>query len=132
LSYADKTLECRNCGRPFTFTAGEQEFFASKGFQNEPSRCSDCRSLRRAERGGGGYTSGGYSSGGYSSGSYSSGGYSSGGGGYSSGGGRREMFEVNCSSCGNVARVPFQPRGDRPVYCSDCFSRQRGESRSYR
>ncbi|MCC7104453.1 MAG: zinc-ribbon domain containing protein [Chloroflexi bacterium] len=143
MSYADKTLECRNCGRSFTFTAGEQEFFASKGFQNEPSRCADCRSLRRAERGGGGgytsggytsggYTSGGYSSGGYSSGSYSSGGYSSGGGGSSSGSGRREMFEVNCSSCGNVARVPFQPRGDRPVYCSDCFSQQRGESRSYR
>jgi CxxC-x17-CxxC domain-containing protein len=49
------------------------------------------------------------------------------------------MFSVTCSSCGNEARVPFQPRGDKPVYCSDCFSKQReggggggGYSRSYR
>ncbi len=122
MSYADKTLTCRDCGQAFIFTTGEQEFHASKGFTNEPGRCQDCRAARKAERGGG---SGGYSSGG--------GGYSSGGGGYSSGGGggggygrqEREMFSATCSSCGNEARVPFQPRGDKPVYCSDCFSQQR-------
>jgi CxxC-x17-CxxC domain-containing protein len=38
----------------------------------------------------------------------------------------REMFEVTCSNCGNLARVPFQPRGDRPVYCRDCFERVGG------
>jgi CxxC-x17-CxxC domain-containing protein len=118
VSYADKTLSCRDCGRPFTFTAGEQEFFASRGFTNEPSRCPECRAERKSSRGGGG----GYSSGGYSSGGYSSGG--GGGGGY--GRGDRQMFSVTCSSCGNEARVPFQPRGDKPVYCSDCFDRQRG------
>ena len=75
MSYADKTLTCRDCGQAFVFTSGEQEFHASKGFTNEPSRCPDCRSARRADRGG----SGGYSSGGYSSGGYGSGG---GGGGY--------------------------------------------------
>ncbi len=131
MSYADKTLTCRDCGQAFVFTGGEQEFFASRGFTNEPSRCRDCRSARRSDRGGGGsYSSGGYSSGGYSSGGYSSGGYST--GGYSSGGGygggrrEREMFTVTCSACGNEARVPFQPRGDKPVYCSDCFAKQRG------
>jgi CxxC-x17-CxxC domain-containing protein len=31
------------------------------------------------------------------------------------------MFTVTCSSCGKDAQVPFEPRGDRPVYCSDCF-----------
>jgi CxxC-x17-CxxC domain-containing protein len=31
------------------------------------------------------------------------------------------MHEVTCASCGGVARVPFVPRGDRPVYCRDCF-----------
>ncbi len=111
--YADKTLTCRDCGQAFIFTTGEQEFHASKGFTNEPGRCPDCRAARKAERGGGG----GYSSGG---GGYGGGGYSSGGGGY--GRQQREMFEATCSSCGNVARVPFQPRGDKPVYCSDCFT----------
>lgn len=116
MSYADKTLSCRDCGQAFIFTSGEQEFHASKGFQNEPSRCPDCRGARKAARGEGG---GGYSSGGYSSGG-------GGGGGY--GRGEREMFSATCSDCGKEARVPFQPRGDKPVYCSDCFSRQRGSS----
>ncbi len=50
MSYADKTLTCRDCGAEFVFTAGEQEFFAMKGLVNEPSRCPACRSQRRAER----------------------------------------------------------------------------------
>jgi CxxC-x17-CxxC domain-containing protein len=125
VSYADKQLICRDCGQAFTFTVGEQEFHASKGFQNEPSRCQDCRATRKADRGAG---SGSYSSGGYSSGGYSSGGYSS--GGYERR--EREMFSATCSECGNEARVPFQPRGDRPVYCSDCFSKQRNSGGSYR
>ncbi len=111
LSYADKSLACRECGQAFVFTSGEQEFHASKGFQNEPSRCPDCRAARKASRGSDG-------------GSYGGGGYGGGGGGY----GRqdREMFSATCSSCGNEARVPFQPRGDKPVYCSDCFESVRG------
>ena len=42
------------------------------------------------------------------------------------GGGRapREMFKATCSQCGGVAEVPFQPRGDKPVYCRDCFSQR--------
>jgi CxxC-x17-CxxC domain-containing protein len=125
LSYADKNLTCRDCGQAFVFTAGEQEFHASKGFNNDPSRCQDCRATRKAARG---ESSGGYSSGGYSSGGYSSGGYGSG----SYGRRDREMFSTTCSECGNEARVPFQPRGDKPVYCSDCFSKQRSSSGSYR
>ena len=125
MAYADKTLTCRDCGSPFTFTQGEQEFYATKGLMNEPSRCPDCRAARKRSQGAsGGYTSGGgYSTGG----SYSSGGSTR--GGYSSGGGR-EMFDVTCDSCGRPARVPFQPRGDRPVYCSDCFQQQRPERSS--
>ncbi|MCL5036082.1 MAG: zinc-ribbon domain containing protein [Chloroflexi bacterium] len=46
----DKTLTCRDCGREFTFTKGEQEFYREKGFQNEPTRCPDCRSSRKKER----------------------------------------------------------------------------------
>lgn len=110
---ADLTLTCRDCGQGFTFTSGEQDFYASRGF-SEPSRCPDCRAARKAERDGGSYGSG--------SSSY--------GGGYGSGGrGQREMFSAICSSCGKEAQVPFQPSGDKPVYCSDCFQQRGGGSR---
>lgn len=44
--YNDKTLICKECGKEFTFSAGEQEFYEEKGFQNEPTRCKECRSRR--------------------------------------------------------------------------------------
>jgi CxxC-x17-CxxC domain-containing protein len=115
LSYADKNLTCRDCAQAFVFTAGEQEFHASKGFNNEPSRCQDCRASRKAARGDdpGGARYG-------SSSGYSSGGYDR---------QERQMYSATCADCGNEARVPFQPRGDKPVYCSDCFSKQRSSYR---
>jgi CxxC-x17-CxxC domain-containing protein len=110
--YTDKTLTCRDCGASFVFTVGEQEFFASRGFTNEPGRCPECRAARNRNR-----TEGGY-----------------GGGSYSTGGGyerrERQMFPAVCSQCGKDTMVPFQPREDRPVYCSDCFAAQRGSSYS--
>ena len=45
--YEDKTLVCKECGKEFTFTAGEQEFYAERGFQNEPQRCKACRDARK-------------------------------------------------------------------------------------
>jgi CxxC-x17-CxxC domain-containing protein len=119
MAFQDRTLTCRDCGTQFTFTAGEQEFYQSRGLTNDPGRCPDCRQARKAERGGGG----GYA---YSS---SSAGMSGGQqGGY--GRPRREMFDAVCSNCGKDTKVPFQPRGDKPVYCSDCFETVRG-SRGY-
>ncbi len=103
MSFADKTLTCADCGAPFTFTAGEQEFHASKGFTNEPRRCPACRANRRSQRSSDDQYGGGYSS-----------------------APRREMFSAICASCGKEARVPFEPRGDKPVYCSDCFRSQSG------
>jgi CxxC-x17-CxxC domain-containing protein len=114
----DKTVTCRDCGSEFLFTVGEQEFYASKGFTHEPTRCRDCRQKRRAGVDSGYSSSGSYSSGGYGSSNY---------GGYSSGS-RREMFSATCSNCGKEARVPFEPRQDKPVYCSDCFETHRGAS----
>jgi CxxC-x17-CxxC domain-containing protein len=111
--YTDEQLTCTDCGATFVFTAGEQQFFATKGFQNKPNRCPDCRTARKNAR------QGGSSSGGYGNG----GGARGGDGGF--GGGAREMFSVTCSSCGQQAEVPFQPRGDKPVYCRDCFQSQR-------
>ncbi|MFC1627373.1 CxxC-x17-CxxC domain-containing protein [Patescibacteria group bacterium] len=46
----------------------------------------------------------------------------------------RQLFDVKCSSCGNNAQVPFKPSGDRPVYCRDCYMKQRndrGQGRQY-
>jgi CxxC-x17-CxxC domain-containing protein len=113
MSYQDKTLTCNDCGQSFTFTSGEQEFHAAKGFTNQPGRCPECRAARKASRG-----------------EYSSSGGGGSYGGGSSYGGQREMFSATCASCGKEARVPFQPRGDKPVYCSDCFRSQGGGSSS--
>ena len=92
--YEDKTLVCKECGKEFTFTAGEQEFYAERGFQNEPQRCKACRDARKN-------------------------------GGARSNGGERQMFDAVCAACGKACKVPFQPREDRPVYCSDCFARMK-------
>ena len=100
MSYQDKTLTCQDCNTSFTFTADDQQYHAEKGYSNEPKRCPSCRSNRRSGGGGGS--------------SYGSGGY----------GGSREMHPVTCAQCGKSTEVPFLPRGDRPVYCSDCFSKQ--------
>lgn len=108
-SYSDKTLTCRDCGDEFQFSSGEQDFYASKGLTNQPSRCASCRSARKAQRGD---FDGGSSYGGSS-------GYSD------SPRPQREMHSVICDECGKETEVPFLPRGDRPVYCSDCFAKSR-------
>lgn len=96
MSYTDKTLTCRDCGQDFTFTAGEQEFHAQKGFTNLPGRCPACRAARRSQDRFGGR-----------------------------GRGERTMYPATCSACGKTCQVPFQPSGEKPVYCSDCFQGQR-------
>jgi len=104
VSYADKTLTCRDCGETFAFTVSEQQFFAERGFTNDPSRCPECRSARRSRP--------------------------SSDRPMAQANGRREMTEVTCSSCGKPAQVPFKPTDGRPVYCSDCYTRERLASRS--
>lgn len=98
---SDREITCSDCGEVFIFTAKDQEFFASKGFQ-DPKRCPACRRARKDQRNGGGY-----------------------GGGGGGGGRERRSFEVVCDECGCTTTVPFEPRGDRPVYCRDCFEARR-------
>ena len=52
MSFTDKSILCPDCGTTFTFTAGEQEFFASKGFTNDPKRCPMCRQAKKRQRSG--------------------------------------------------------------------------------
>lgn len=97
MPFADKMLTCVECGREFLFSADDQEFFATRGYL-EPKRCRGCRANRRSE-----------------------------------GGAQprpdaapmarapRQLYDVVCANCARPTQVPFQPRGDRPVYCRDCF-----------
>jgi CxxC-x17-CxxC domain-containing protein len=94
----DKALQCVDCGVQFTFSADEQEFFRSKGYTNEPKRCPACRETRRSQRA------------------------TQDGSGFQP---RRQMFPAVCAECGKDTEVPFQPRKDRPVYCSECYSKVR-------
>jgi len=105
MAFKDKTLECSDCGNEFTFSVEDQEFYQSKGYTNEPKRCPECRQARKTQR----YGNGGNS---YGSSRY----------GYSA---PRQMFRAVCADCGKETEVPFQPREDRPVYCSDCFRKVR-------
>ena len=98
MAFQDKTLQCSDCGATFTFTAEEQEFYKSKGYTNEPKRCPACRQARKAER------------------------YGSSGAGPRQ---QRQMFPAKCAQCGKDTEVPFEPRGDKPVYCSDCYRKMK-------
>lgn len=92
--YSDKILHCKECGREFEFTASEQEFYAQKGFTNEPGRCPECRAARKAQMGNRSFQS------------------------------ERQMYPAVCAACGKETTLPFKPSGDRPVYCRDCYKPQ--------
>ena len=55
MSFEDKSLKCIDCSTPFTFTSGEQEFFATKGYTNEPKRCPTCRKAKKQQNGNSSY-----------------------------------------------------------------------------
>jgi len=115
MDYEDKVLTCVDCQSPFTHSATDQQRYAERGFTNEPKRCANCRTKRKAEGGGGG--GGGGGRGGY--------GGSRGGGGGGGGGGSREFHTATCAECSKPTEVPFKPTEGRPVYCRDCFQRRR-------
>jgi len=99
MSFQDKVLTCRDCGKEFLFTAGEQSFYAEKGFQHEPTRCRNCRAMRKG-------------------GSNASGPVGDAGG--------RALYPAVCSECGKETQVPFRPTAGKPVYCRDCFQKRSG------
>ena len=91
--FHDKDINCRDCNKTFVFSAGEQEFFHTKGLVNEPKRCPNCRILMRVQR---------------------------------NGEDPGRTAEVACAECGSPTRVPFQPKGYKPVYCTYCFRTRKG------
>ncbi len=105
MAFNDRELTCRDCGASFVFTAGEQEFYATKGLQHDPVRCPSCRQSRKMLRPEDREESPHF-------------------GVYVSWGGRtpRQLHVATCAQCGNTTEVPFVPRGDWPVYCSNCYN----------
>ncbi len=97
MEYHDKVLKCSECGAEFVFTAGEQMFFADKGFKNEPKRCKACKTNRAQ-------------------------GNSDSGPGNNV---QRVETKTVCSQCGKETTVPFKPTQGRPVYCRECFQQRR-------
>ena len=89
----DLQLTCSDCGQEFTFSSEDQAFFQERGY-SAPKRCKACREAKKSEQ--------------------------AGGGGYHRSESRATT--VTCSGCGKQTTVPFEPRGDRPIYCQECFS----------
>lgn len=108
MSFTDRKLKCRDCPDEFTFTAGEQEFYSSKGLEHDPVRCPNCRQQKKTSTGMESTDIPRY-------------------GVYASYGGRtpRQLFVAECGQCKKLTEVPFRPRDDRPVLCSDCYGEQR-------
>jgi CxxC-x17-CxxC domain-containing protein len=94
----DMQITCSDCGQEFTFSAADQQFFQERGYST-PKRCKPCRMAKKNEQGGGGS-------------------------GYRSA--PSQGTPVICSGCGQPTTVPFEPRGDRPVFCRDCYTARKG------
>jgi CxxC-x17-CxxC domain-containing protein len=107
MTIKDITIVCKDCGRKFMFRSDEQSFYEEKGYA-EPTRCKDCRTVRknsisqtgtRFPKDGAPRTDGRTMN--------------------------KEMFPATCASCGNQTQVPFKPTNGKPVYCSNCYSKNR-------
>jgi len=91
--FEDQKLACRDCGKEFIFSAGEQEFFSSRGFKS-PVRCNDCRKNKKTR------TNEPTQHTTTPTGA---------------------LFEIKCTKCGKTTQVPFKPRNPEGILCSDCF-----------
>jgi len=88
----DLQLTCNDCGQEFMFSSEDQAYFRARGY-SAPKRCNACRQAKKNEQGGGAVYHRSESQG----------------------------ARVICAGCGKQTTVPFEPRGDRPVYCQDCY-----------
>jgi CxxC-x17-CxxC domain-containing protein len=92
----DMQITCSDCGQEFTFSSADQQFFQERGY-SIPKRCKPCRQAKKSAQGDSGYRSA-----------------------------PSQGTPVICSGCGQPTTVPFEPRGDRPVYCRACYSARKG------
>lgn len=97
--YQDKTLKCRDCGKDFVWTSGEQEFFASKGFSKPPIRCTECRKKKKDQHNS-----------------------------RENNNSQKEFHEITCSQCGKKTEVDFKPRNPVNILCAECFDKTKNNS----
>lgn len=95
MEFQDRILSCVDCGAEFTWTAGEQQFFADKHFRNEPKRCKACKAKKASRPA------------------------------HAPASRERVETAANCSACGRETTVPFRPTQGRPVFCKECFQSRR-------
>ena len=103
--FEDKSFQCFDCETTFIFSVEEQEQFVSRGHTNNPKRCPSCRQVRKARQSTNSNNS-------YRNDSYCN-------------RPQRQMFPAVCAECAKETRVQFEPRGDKPVYCSECYRKAR-------
>jgi len=96
MDYQDKTIKCRDCGKDFIFSAGEQAFFAEKGFDRAPIRCTECRKAKKQGQGPKKSFTPPQEEG---------------------------IHTITCKSCGKSLEVPFRPQFPDDVLCEDCFQK---------
>lgn len=94
MSYQDKTLICKDCTKEFIWTAGEQQFFAQKGFDKPPIRCLECRKKKKAQQKPQPVPA------------------------------AKEMHTITCTSCGKQTEIDFRPRNLEGILCADCFKKK--------
>jgi CxxC-x17-CxxC domain-containing protein len=95
MPYQDKVLSCVECHAEFVFTAGEQMFYAEKGFKHEPRRCRNCKTKRSES------------------------------GEPAARRPLHTVTVTVCSQCGKETTLPFKPTQGRPVYCQPCYQHRR-------
>ena len=100
--YQDKTLTCKKCGKEFTFTAGEQAFYAGKGFRHPPAALQKLPPEGEARPGETGTAKTAEQP-------------------------EKKRYKGVCAACGKTAWVPFQPRPEQLVYCAKCYAAMREE-----
>jgi len=116
----DRTTACLDCAVPFLLTTQEQIYYRERGYR-EPGRCPACRSARRAERNTPLLTAHQAQDAGTAPETVYGG-----SGGQDVRRGKTLLYPAVCASCGKETQVPFLPRGERPVYCRECFGQRRG------
>ena len=94
MEYKDKTLKCKDCGKDFIFSAGEQDFFAQKGFDREPIRCSECRKAKKQKHGQEINQEQPRET---------------------------ELHIIKCKKCNKTLEVPFKPKFPDEILCAECF-----------
>jgi CxxC-x17-CxxC domain-containing protein len=143
MEFVDRQITCMDCGQPFLFTAGEQEFYERKGFREEPKRCKPCRDARKVRKNGPGAMGSDPPAprGGRAVADDLDDDIGNRAGPAPRGprevrevrsarpasrGAPREMYDAVCAQCNTATKVPFKPVAGRPVYCRECYIGRRG------